>query len=160
MPVPGLGQPPAPGTLGLVVYVRDSFSAHLVCLPFNIAFILALPSQHANFLVAARPHVLLHYPEVSFSRPSAAPVSFGLQFPEVLWRSAYLSFPRPQFPEISVSRRLSPYSISSCAGLASTGQEAHSDDVTPRNRTRGSLSGLSPPHSVIPFAGRRGWPEQ
>lgn len=92
------GQPPAKGTLGFVVYFPDSgyffFSSHLLSLPFNLAFILPLPSQHADFLVTSLPHVRLQYPEVSSSCPRAArapAVSFGLQFPEVLWGTASLS---------------------------------------------------------------------
>lgn len=90
------GQPPSERHSGVCSLLPGQRfpSRHLVSQPFNLAFILPLPTQHADFLVAALPHVRLHYPEVSSSSPRAArapAVAFGLQFPEVPWRSASLS---------------------------------------------------------------------
>lgn len=109
MPGAVLGQPPARGTLGFVVYARDGVFAHFVSQPFNVAFILPLWSQHSDFLVAARPHVL-QYPEVSSSRPSAR--LFWTTVPRSTLKCFPLSLPGPQFPETSVSPRFSSLLLS------------------------------------------------
>lgn len=122
MPGAVLGQPPARGTLGLVVYVRDSVFARFVSQPFNVAFILPLRSQDSDFLVAARPHVL-QYPEVSSSRPGAR--FLWTTVPRSTVKCCPLSFPGPQFPEPSVSRRFSSHSLLELAGLRpATGRTA------------------------------------
>lgn len=114
MPGAVLGQPPAQGTLGFVVYVWDSVSPHFVSQPFNVAFILPIPSQHPDFLVAAWPHVL-QYPEVSSSRPSAC--FLWTTVPRSTLKCFPRSFPGPQFPETSVSRRFSSHSLLELARL-------------------------------------------
>ncbi|ELK36771.1 hypothetical protein MDA_GLEAN10021238 [Myotis davidii] len=114
MPGAVLGQPPARGTLGFVVYVRDSVFSRFVSQPFNVAFILPLRSQHSDFLVAAGPHVL-QYPEVSSSRPSAR--LLWTTVPRSTLKCWPLSFPGPQVPETSVSRRFSSHSLLELAGL-------------------------------------------
>lgn len=170
------GQPPAKGTLGFVVYFPDSVffvvlvvvshprpTTDLVSLLFNLAFILPLPTQHSDSLVAALPHVRLHYPEVS-SCPWAArtpAISFGLRFPEGLRRSASLY----RFQDHN-SRRLQFHDsclftlfLLELAGL----QPARRRAVTtcpPVTGHRVSSAVRFPPYSVTPFAGRRGWPER
>lgn len=93
MPGAVLGQPPARGTLGLVVYLRDRAFPHLVSPPLTVAFILPAPlSTPTSWSPHASQTTTL--PEVSSPRPSAPlvpAVSFGLRFPEVLWRSDSLS---------------------------------------------------------------------
>lgn len=144
MPRAVLRQSPALGTLGFVVYAPDSVFPRLVSLLFNVAlFSPSPPSTPTSW----SPHVLTYNytTQKSLLRVPArrgrrsSPLDYSSQkHSEVL----PLSFPGPQFTETSVSRRFSSYSVSSRAGWASAGQEAHSDDVIPRDRTHGFLSSL------------------
>lgn len=113
MPGAALRQPPARSTLGFVVYVPDSVFPHLVSLPFNVAlFSPSPPSTPTSW----SPHVLTYNYTTQKSllrvpaRRGSAPLDYSSQnHSEVL----PLSFPGPQFPETSVSRRFSSYSVSS-----------------------------------------------
>ena len=144
MPGTALGQPPARGTLGLVVYLPDSSFSRLVSPPFNVALILPLPSQHAGFLVAAHPTYdytpqksLLRVPARSGRRPSSLDCSSqkpsGEVLPSLISRT---TIPR-DFSFLAVLFLL--YLFLSWLGFAD--QPAHSHDVTRRDPAQGFLSG-------------------
>lgn len=151
MPEAVLGQPPARGTMGLAVYFSDAAFSQLDSLPFNVAFILSLPSQHADFLVAARltydyttQKSLLRFPErLRLLRTTVPRSPPGKCLP--------LSFPGPQFPETSVLRRFSFFSSSSWAGWVSLASQRVT--TTWSVVTGHEVSSVAPfvPHSVLRF---------
>ena len=165
MPGAVLGQPPARGTLGLVVYLRDGASPHLVSPPLTVAFILPpLPSQHTDFLVGARltddyttQKSLLRVPAPRWCRPSplnySSQKSSGEVIPSLISRTTihrHITFPEG----------LSLFFLLTRAGWVSpTGRRTATTwfAVTPH---RVPSAARLPPLLAIPLAGRRRRPEQ
>ena len=166
MPGAVLGQPPARGTLGLVVYLRDGTFPHLVSPPLSVAFILpSLPSQHADFLVAARltddyttQKSLLRVPAPRWCRPSpldySSQKSPGEVTPSLISRT---TIPRHiSFPAVL---SLSFFFLTRAGWVSPTGRRTATTwfAVTPH---RVPLAARLPPLLAIPLAGRRRRPQQ
>lgn len=154
MPGAALGQPPARGTLGVVVYLPDSSLSRFVSPPFNVAFILPLPSQHAGFRVATRftydytpQNSLLRVPARRGRRPPSLDCSSqkpsGEVLPSLISRT---TIPR-DFSFLAVLFLL--YLFLSWPGFAD--QPAHSHDVIRRDPAQGFLSGLFSSSLSYPF---------
>lgn len=167
MPGALLGQPPARGTLGPVVYFPDSvFPTSFPRLLTSLLFSPSPPSTPTS----RSPHVLtydytthksrLRVPARRGRRPSPLAVSFGLQFPEVRWRSVSLF----HFQDHNSQRLrlhggyLFTRSVLELVGLRpASWRTATTWSVVTGHRVF-SATRFSRP-SVVPFAGRRGWPE-
>lgn len=150
--VPGalLGQPPRARHSGTCSLLPGP--------PLSVAFLLPLATQHADFLVAARPHVRLHYPEVPSSRPArrgrrSAPWDYSSQkssgegLPSLTSRTTILRafcFPAFFFLPAPLSRWLG---VGGDVRRVAAGPRFH-------------LRPLSLPPLGCPVAGRRSWPER